>query len=1022
MDTLDRGLGPLRELLTDAPEETRRRLYRTIVRRRRADLADGLVDEVRARYGDDEAARLLPVCGAATSTRLLPELGYALASWERIARRHPAATLTTAARELAELSPEGREEHWRRTAGAVLAAAEERPEQGLDLLERFAPARWLPGHLTAYGVLASTDPLRVLALFTAPERADWVTHSALPPNLLDRIGRLPPATAAELGRRYSGRWDQFARLLRAAPPGHRGELFERSMAGVDRSRVMTSDLVLAVLPGRARAAEARRMLALEWVRQDERQALRLTAQLPWAEAEPVLLAATGRGTADERQLAWHLLGQCAARGRDPEAVAAFVRHLPRLRNEQDPVRAAALAQLPRLPPALLAPELAEPLDRVVSDVVAARDASGDTISHVLEAAATVLRERLDSAPLTAWALRTFGRVLGDDRPPRFGPLDERLRHDQEELAFAAVRDWLTGAAARGEHGPLFAFAEALGRRAWRLPELQALLGAATRRDTLAWPARRAIELWLADPAQRGARVEAVLREDPSAIALPVVWRIVCARRAGLVAAALAGPPPRGRFIPEGVTWVPPRALGLRRWPEESRRAYAGRLAAVAADASLPWRVRAAALRAAAPVPEHGWPVVRPWTGPPAGTAPEGEEDDDGAGVGMAEAALAALAWTDRPAEALPVLLAHAGDDRARVAMAAAGRAGRFVAPSRLGAALAAVDGKVTSRKEAVRLIAAGRVPGAAGLLWERWSDAGTHRDVRAAVVGAARDAADDPGMWRVLRAAAASGVREDLRPILEGRPYLVPPARRAEYAALVLAAGTSPDRRLAAEGWAALAGWALWLHGAEELVLQRLTELADETVWPAVAGALVAIVRAGTAGTLLTDALDALTGLDGVRVDGRDRPARRRVETIVARLGEQRGLSAAARRTIGTAAASISTVDGFAPAAAGLLLAATDPESAGEVDRLARLLDGRPVLAARIAQGLGRRLEQHEPQPAIAERLARRAGTADGLLAVAYAAHGRRLGWPARWRELVEHLREHPAEEVRDAALEARLE
>ncbi|GGM28039.1 hypothetical protein ACFFX1_11615 [Dactylosporangium sucinum] len=160
----------------------------------------------------------------------------------------------------------------------------------------------------------------------------------------------------------------------------------------------------------------------------------------------------------------------------------------------------------------------------------------------------------------------------------------------------------------------------------------------------------------------------------------------------------------------------------------------------------------------------------------------------------------------------------------------------------------------------------------------------------------------------------------------------------------------------------------------------------------------------------------------GVRVGGRDRPARRRVETIVARLGEQVRPGAAVRGTLGTAATAMSTRDAFVPAAAGLLLAATDPAAAGEVDRLVRLVGDRPVLAVGIARDLTRRLERHEPLLAVAERLAARPGTADGLFALAYAAQGKRLGWPAAWRELVEQLREHPAEEVRDRALEARLE
>ncbi|MCZ0990976.1 hypothetical protein O1M54_45130 [Streptomyces diastatochromogenes] len=52
--------------------------------------------------------------------------------------------------------------------------------------------------------------------------------------------------------------------------------------------------------------------------------------------------------------------------------------------------------------------------------------------------------------------------------------------------------------------------------------------------------------------------------------------------------------------------------------------------------------------------------------------------DDGETV-VAEGALAALPWTDRPRQALPVLLEQAGGDRARVAVYAAERAARFTA-------------------------------------------------------------------------------------------------------------------------------------------------------------------------------------------------------------------------------------------------------------------------------------------------------------------------------------------------------
>jgi hypothetical protein len=47
----------------DAPAAARRQLARTVVAGRRTALADRLVDPLRERWGDAEAARLLPACG-----------------------------------------------------------------------------------------------------------------------------------------------------------------------------------------------------------------------------------------------------------------------------------------------------------------------------------------------------------------------------------------------------------------------------------------------------------------------------------------------------------------------------------------------------------------------------------------------------------------------------------------------------------------------------------------------------------------------------------------------------------------------------------------------------------------------------------------------------------------------------------------------------------------------------------------------------------------------------------------------
>lgn len=79
-----------------------------------------------------------------------------------------------------------------------------------------------------------------------------------------------------------------------------------------------------------------------------------------------------------------------------------------------------------------------------------------------------------------------------------------------------------------------------------------------------------------------------------------------------------------------------------------------------------------------------------------------------------------MAATDRPAEALAVLLGHARGPHSAVAVAAMARCAERVPPSVLGPvlveALAGPGSKVTVRKQAARLLERLRPPGAADAL------------------------------------------------------------------------------------------------------------------------------------------------------------------------------------------------------------------------------------------------------------------------------------------------------------------
>ncbi len=1053
--------------LESAPAVVRRELLGTIVADGRTGLADQLVDRHRAVWGDAEAARLLPACGPDTVARLLPELLTALTGWHALVRRHPDAVLAEAERQLARLPEALRHGWWERHARGMALAAGARPAAVLGLLERHH-AGPLPDPLWhRLSRLGAAEPARTLRLLLVPERVDQLGQRGLPRRVLRRLVRAEPpelAELAELARVWAGRPVRLAELLRALPPSRRAACYDAATAALTPAALGPGEpgegtvdhRILELLPHVPRHAEARRLAE----RARERGLPRLTrlaalAHLPPAEARSELLAATGHADPEERAAAWRLLVRNAVGSADPAAVTAVLADAERLRNEQDPVRSAALTALAAVHPGLVTDEAVDHLDRIAAEAIAARDSSARTRAALSRLACAVLREHAATAQrdLVGWALRTVVRLSGHTGGADLGRLDRTLRRGQEHQVFEALRPWLEAGAEKVDHGLTFALAQAVGRRAAGMAELQELLHQALQFGTDT-TARRAAELWLADPATRDRRVVDVLALDPSAAVLPPVLRILTRRRTDLLDAVLDDLPPYGRFLAAGSRWLPPLGPETRRWLPRQQRAAARRYAREAADASalpLPGGIptasrRTAAIAEVAVIPEVGVEIVRRWTGSP--------------DVALAEAALAALVRTDRPGDALPDLLAHADGDRARVALYAAARAARHVPPAELATRLRALllpdpaeggGARVTSRKEAVRLAATLLpVPEAAALLTEVYQRPGQHRHVRATCVAGAAGLLGDERAWRLL-GDAVTAAGELGRAVLRVAPLEVPEHHRARYAQLVVGMSATADRELLPAVYHALCDWGPWAPEAGAVLARAVTALGVRDTWTGAAQALgrLALTAPGPRAVLLA-VLDQLAAADA-RGDAPDtaqnaapdddRPARPRV----ALLAHQLSLAATQRPTEARPLAAeagelLARHPDFLPDAVRLLLAAVDldaaPDALGEeLVRLAWLHHDRPALAARTAGELHHRLTSRalpgQIPPAfggdphallvVAGRLGAEGGAAAGQFAVELTrVGGTGSDWAPPWRELLRWLRRHPVPDVRDAALAQR--
>ncbi|MCX4985109.1 hypothetical protein [Streptomyces sp. NBC_00572] len=1059
----------------DAPAVVRADLARLLRDGRRPGLAERLVLRVRGEYGDRDAARLLPGCSTEFTARLLPELAGALAfeGWSTLAVRHPAAVLDHAERELGGIPQRLRDLWWRRHAAGIAAALPAAPGRVLDLLERYGPDN-LPGPLhDRLGDLVAVDAERVVRWFAAPDRTAARWERTPGRAVMRQLVAADPPSLPTLGARWFHR-EAFGVLLRSMPPGRRARFVDAVVAAGDpRGNVRAHAGVIAPLPPSERHARAR--AAIDAVRAEPHAGWDLwglLALLPAAEARPELLAGLGTDDADERGTIWYQLIANAGHSRDPGQIAEVLALASgRLTNERDPVREEALSAVADLPAPALVAALAirasaggragsASLERLCLDGLRARDCSHATRDTIRTLAVTLLssatdERAADGAATTdvpadavgATALRTAVHLVealtAHTGAVRLGGLGTLLRGGGAGAVLGAIGPWLDRAAASGDVAPLLALVRSAGRRAYRIPDLQKRLEQALS-DCPDGVFGEVAVAWLADPASRGDRVAQLLAREPSAAFVPQVLAVLAAERTDLLDRALLGTPlPGGRFPAAGAPRPLPPFRYADRWLPRQQEAAVRLAATVIADPGRGLDERAALLRAVAPVPEHGRALLQRYTAPVPSTPGRERAADpstDDVGSPLTAAALDAAAHTDDPASALGALLDHAGDDRAAAAWSAAARAAAHARPTRVAAllhdALTRETGvKVTVRKAAARLAARHLPPGAAtALLSTVGRTPGIHRDVHATVVGLAATLLPDERMWALLESAVADGPEAARNAVLDLSPAELAPAHRSRYGELVARLAFAPEELTANQALYGLRDWAPYTPAAGSALADVYTDLASPLSVYRAGYALTELAQSGlphpiggaAPGSFLHDVVDRLLALiaagepEGGGRDG-DLPARRRLDSLFSStIRDPRTCAVLARQL---AAEPAVTATRTALLVRAVDLAAAEPELLLSLRELTAAIEGRPVLAARVAEDVeeahryGRPLADPAAVLTAISVLSGDGGLVEGLLAVGLAAAlGARLDWPERCRTALVELRRHPELEVREAA------
>ena len=1051
--------------LDDASLQWRRTVVRLVGSAKRTDLADRLAESHRDRLGDADIARLLPVCSAKVAERLLPDLVHELRAWSRFGTRHPTLMLDFARRELAAVPAGARAAWWNTFGEGLVAAAEQHPDQVLDLVEEFPLPEGLPYQfLYQIGLLTRADEARTLRLLTVADGRLAERWRHLSRTTRKRLADSGRPEIAVVGRAVLDQPAAWADLLRGLPPVARSQFYDVVTADRERETAILAPAVLDALPRRRRHAEARRMLGLAAYSDRPDQRLVVVARLPWDEARAELRTAVRRADALERAEAYPLLVACAAAEDHPPAVTSLLtEELLRLRNEQDPVRQAALTALAAVPARLFedTAAVADVLRSLATDAIEARDCSWYTREALRRLACRVLaHQATDSGgsgsssssssssssgsgsgsgtgDLLAWSLATFDQLAGSTGFFLLDRMDRNLRRGQELAVFRTLQPWIQRGIERADHRLVLALTQSLGDRARTIPGLQDALAHAIWHGTDA-TARSAIDLWLDDPAHRDTRVAQVVAWDPTSVAIPRVCWLLSLRRTDLLDPYLTAKKPiKGRFIAKGVIWVPPFRPS-HRWLPRQLAAYAGQLAKIAADTGARVDVRVGAINGLGALPGEGEREARRYL--------------DSADVPLVEAALRMLSRSQDPVAALPILLSYADGDRARVAVYAAGRAARFARPSAAGPVLTSValspSAKVTSRKEALRIAADIEIPGLVDLLETVWRVPGQHRDVKAAAVLRLAGRMDDDRVPALLREAVSDDAAVTTQ-LLRMDPLHLPERHRAAYGHLIAAACDAADPKVAGAALAVAPRWYRWSEAVATVVGTATTDLSRRGDRAAPPTALFALLAEGMPVARYRAVLEALLAADAREDreehqedvqrgqdnqdgagDERDRPARRRLVLIAQAAIALRTRDLADRRALlAVTAQTLAGRPGYARLASTLRasavdLGATAEEVSGELLEIAVGVSGRCDTAAQVGATLADMVRPGKPwDPAAVltavEALIARDDPDAGLIAAHLAgAAGAELGWPAGYRSAVRALRRHSAPAVVEAALD----
>lgn len=841
----------LKEII-NIPKDIRIKLYKKLLLTGNSSLGSKLYTSVMQQFGYREALYLLPLCDEKIVEEHIFKYGNLINNWKKVTKKYPEVVLNYLKEILKDASEKEQIMLWYRCSSAFSVLIEKRSSDILEMAMNYFTEKSIPIVIESnFRRLVRKEPDLVFKLIMRPGYTGLLNSTfyyTIPTIISKNIRFFSSEQVIKFARILNQSPFKLGELLKALKPSDRGEVFTGAYEGIDTKNYVWPDNLMEALPHEIRFKEAERMLALRSVKENLYRPLQVKSCCDISLVRQDFYNSVKVPKAEERIFALKNLIRCTGLCR--KELGETLVYLERIKNEQDTVRMDVFQSLSSIKPSLYREEHIPLLKKIIDFILEARDTSFGTRQAVQMLALSIMgyNAKNPENKLFLFSLEILRKLAGQSGSLSLPVLESSLPKGVEYKIIEVLKPVIKSAIAIEKYNLIKSLAFSLGKRAWKIKELQDMLKAATeaKPDHIA---RDAVELWLSCPETRDERVRELIKKDRSVITIPSVFNHIHLKRQEWLDYYLTGKAVKGKFLTGKTIYLLPAFHGFYRWLPRQEKVFASFLVAIIKDKKRDLWERAGAIKRLASM-----------TVTKISDLTEYLKDSD---VNIVESALGSLIYLDKTEGIIPILTKHLDDDRARVAMYTLSAAIHSMACDSIRSVIMEILGrdklKITVYKELFRLIGDFGIDPDCSILKKEWEKKDLHRDVKLAILHSARKLLEKDTSWELLEKASLSSDQAIALSLLEQNPFDIPFQFREKYLNLLLKIAGHKDMEVRKKAFLKLPDWSFFCE--EKIIaacLKAILNFKDSPEWREASIALSSASGEGKGENLLIEGFKSL--------------------------------------------------------------------------------------------------------------------------------------------------------------------